>query len=343
MSDDLPEPLAGPEVDCRGLDFMPLEVARLRDSELVAYSTGDEFKAAVLLWAKAWSEVPSGSLPNDNRPLARAVAMSEREFLRVREMALRGFILCADGRLYHPLICDLAEKASKMRRDQAERANSRWAKERAKSADKSKAAKSPRKSAGDAAAYPAEMLWTGTGTEKSPVSKETDVDDVARLFEEFDPATFDDDALAWRMAVAVFVTRGAIAEKKARAIIGRVVSAHGLRPLELARVAAAAWKAGTQSPEGYFQKAAAGIVERRGQANGHAKATEAGPRGVYDAIPLEDQRRYLEFRQRAGEQANDFYAWDRTNYGFPPSSPLCKFDPALLREFGIEAAPRPGA
>ena len=46
----LPDPLVPAEVDLRDFAFMPLHVVRLRDSGLTAKASGDEFRAAVLLW-----------------------------------------------------------------------------------------------------------------------------------------------------------------------------------------------------------------------------------------------------------------------------------------------------
>ena len=96
------EPLVPADCDLRGLPFMPLQVQRLLDSDLFAISTGDEFKAAVALWCKSWGQVPAGSLPNDERVLAHLA--SAKNWKRVREMALRNWVLCSDGRLYHPLV-----------------------------------------------------------------------------------------------------------------------------------------------------------------------------------------------------------------------------------------------
>lgn len=124
------EPLTPPDCNCQGLPFMPLEVGRLVDSDLVALSSGDEFKAAVMLWAKSWTQIPAASLPDDDRILARMAGYSLTEWPALKAMALKGWELCSDGRLYHPLIADLAVKASLKRRGQAERANSRWAKAR---------------------------------------------------------------------------------------------------------------------------------------------------------------------------------------------------------------------
>lgn len=104
---DLPEPLTPPDCDLQDFGFMPLHVGRLRDSELVDLSTGDEFKAAVLLWAFAWHQVPAGSLPDDDRILAKRSGAGEG-WPTVKAMALRGFVQCSDGRLYHPIIAKAA-------------------------------------------------------------------------------------------------------------------------------------------------------------------------------------------------------------------------------------------
>lgn len=101
------EPLVPLEVNLRGLPWMRLDTTRLLDSDLFALSTGDEFKAAVALWCKSWTQIPAGSLPNDERVLAHLSGASSR-WKKVREMALRGWVLCEDGRLYHPIVAEQA-------------------------------------------------------------------------------------------------------------------------------------------------------------------------------------------------------------------------------------------
>jgi uncharacterized protein YdaU (DUF1376 family) len=137
MSKAAPSPLTEPDCDCRGLPFMPLEVTRLRDSDLVMLSTGDEFKAAVLLWSAAWLQVPAASLPDDDRILCKLSTYPMAEWLTLRDQALRGFVKCSDGRLYHPIIADHAAAAFVKRKGQETKANSRWAKERARKAAES--------------------------------------------------------------------------------------------------------------------------------------------------------------------------------------------------------------
>jgi len=114
------EPLTPPDCDLRGLPFMPLDVVRLSDSDLVALSTGDEFKAAVMLWCKAWLQVPAASVPNDDRILAH-LSGAGRAWAKVKAVALRGWVLCDDGRLYHPVVAEKAREAWFYRVRQRER------------------------------------------------------------------------------------------------------------------------------------------------------------------------------------------------------------------------------
>ena len=106
---ELPPPMVPPEVDLRDFSFMPLDCLRLRDSDLAAVATGDEFRAAVLLWCAAWHQVPAASLTDDDRSLARFAQSANWQ--KVKAQALRGFVRCSDGRLYHPVIAQKACEA----------------------------------------------------------------------------------------------------------------------------------------------------------------------------------------------------------------------------------------
>jgi len=108
-----PEPMVEPEVDLRDFAFMPLDVVRLRDSGLTAKATGDEFRAAVLLWCASWHQIPAASLPDDDQELANlcGYARAMREWSKVKAGALRGWIKCSDGRLYHPIVAEKAADA----------------------------------------------------------------------------------------------------------------------------------------------------------------------------------------------------------------------------------------
>lgn len=104
---ELPEPLTPADCDLRGLPYMPLDVIRLIDSDMFAETTGDEFKAAVALWCKSWTQVPAASLPNKDMVLAH-LSGNAAKWKRIKGGAMRGWILCSDDRWYHPVV---AEKA----------------------------------------------------------------------------------------------------------------------------------------------------------------------------------------------------------------------------------------
>jgi len=106
----LPAPLTPPDCNLQDFAFMPLDVARLRDSDMAAYESPEACWAGVLLWSAAWHQVPAASLPDDDRFLAKAAGYGRvvKEWMNLREGALHGWVKCADGRLYHPVV---AEKA----------------------------------------------------------------------------------------------------------------------------------------------------------------------------------------------------------------------------------------
>jgi hypothetical protein len=106
-------PLVPQEVDLRDFAYMPLDVVRLRDSDIAAIATGDGFRAAVMLWCAAWHQIPAASLPNDDRMLARLAGYGRdvKGWAEVKVDAMRGFVLCLDGRLYHPTVAEKACEA----------------------------------------------------------------------------------------------------------------------------------------------------------------------------------------------------------------------------------------
>ena len=114
------KPLVPIEVDLRDFAFMPLDVVRLRDSDLVTKSTGDQFRCAVMLWCASWHQVPAASLPDDDDVLAQLAGFGRvvKEWRKVRAGSLRGWILCDDGRLYHPVVAEKALDAWKAKQRQ---------------------------------------------------------------------------------------------------------------------------------------------------------------------------------------------------------------------------------
>lgn len=111
--DARPAPLTPADCDLQDFPFMPLHVARLRDSDLAAEADPEACWYAVLLWAASWHQLPAGSLPDSDAVLTRLIGLGRdvSTFERCREQALRGFILCDDGRLYHPVVAEQVNAA----------------------------------------------------------------------------------------------------------------------------------------------------------------------------------------------------------------------------------------
>jgi len=110
---DLPQPLTPADCDLRDFPYMPLDVLRLRDSDLAARTSGEEFRCAVLLWCASWHQVPAASLPDDDVNLAQYAGFGRAidQWLQHKEGAMRGWVKCSDGRLYHAVVAEKANEA----------------------------------------------------------------------------------------------------------------------------------------------------------------------------------------------------------------------------------------
>lgn len=317
-------PLTDPQCDCRGLAFMPLDVVRLRESDLTALSTGDEFKAAVLLWCAAWNQVPAASLPDDDRILARLAGYSLAEWRGMREMALKGWVQCDDGRLYHPVVSDKAMEAWASRTRQKERAAKRW---HNRDTDTGTATGEPPDYHGTEEAMPRHgkpdaTAMQGTGTvkgqkNKSPVPIGTDGepssdDPIERL------RGLPIETSGWRLALHVLTDRGGMPESKARTFLGSLKSA-GLSPQGFWDIGEAAWKANTPDPLPYMKRVA----------DEHLARALAG--GI--TAPSERQQRAWaeDWRDRP-------HQWRTHERGPRPGEPGCRIAPAILAELGIGRA-----
>ncbi|KEZ00296.1 hypothetical protein AI27_06450 [Sphingomonas sp. BHC-A] len=114
------EPLTPAECDLQDFPFMPLHVARLRDSDLAATVDPEAAWYAVMLWAASWHQIPAASLPNDDQVLTRLCGLGRdvKTFRKNRGGAMHGFVLCDDDRWYHPVVAEQANAAWKAKLEQ---------------------------------------------------------------------------------------------------------------------------------------------------------------------------------------------------------------------------------
>ncbi len=114
-------PMTPEACDLGGYEWMPIFGAKLFTSGwyVAALQDGRGGIAALKLWWVAMQQVPAGSLPNDEHELAFLADFGTdiRAWKKHRTLAMRGFVLCDDGRWYHPFLCEQAMKAWEKKRN----------------------------------------------------------------------------------------------------------------------------------------------------------------------------------------------------------------------------------
>lgn len=107
ISANLPAPLVPADCDLRGYKMM-LDGARLFGSSFDGIANDSEWRAGVTLWVKSFEQMPAASLPDSDAKLAILAQVDLRKWRRIKGVALRGWIQCSDGRLYHPVVAGVA-------------------------------------------------------------------------------------------------------------------------------------------------------------------------------------------------------------------------------------------
>lgn len=128
MVDQLPAPLVEAEVDLRGMPYMPLFGDRLFGSATWIAASAEAKVAALRLWWRSFAhEVPAGSLPDDDTLLSdyAGYGVAVKAWRKVKAQAMRGWILCSDGRLYHRTVAEVAMEAWDTRKRNREK-QARW-------------------------------------------------------------------------------------------------------------------------------------------------------------------------------------------------------------------------
>lgn len=117
------EPLVAAHVDLKDFPFMPLEVSRLRRSKawLIAKKRPELGFYQINLWTASWHEKPCASLEDDDEVLADFAMCKPGRWTAVKATVMRGWVLCSDGRWYHPVVAEKANESWKAKVAQRER------------------------------------------------------------------------------------------------------------------------------------------------------------------------------------------------------------------------------
>lgn len=101
-------PMTPADCGMQGYPRMMVDIGRLRSSAFDATPDDAVWRAGFNLWMSAWQQTPAGSLPDDDLELVKAASLGRdmRTWGKVKAGALRGWVKCSDGRLYHPVVCE---------------------------------------------------------------------------------------------------------------------------------------------------------------------------------------------------------------------------------------------
>ena len=116
----LPAPLTEANCDLRGFGWFQLHHRRLRGSSFWKRASDAAKAISVDLWCEAWEQVPAASLPDDDHVLSDWAGYGCRDltaWLAVKAEVLSAWVLCDDGRWYHPTLSEVARQAWADRQD----------------------------------------------------------------------------------------------------------------------------------------------------------------------------------------------------------------------------------
>lgn len=112
---ELPDPPVPSNCDLRDFPRIMIDITRLFGSSFNATASRNPLAWMIghKLWYRSWQQVPAASLPNDDDQLCylAELGFDLASFQGVRDLAMHGWVLCSDGRLYHPVVAEAARDA----------------------------------------------------------------------------------------------------------------------------------------------------------------------------------------------------------------------------------------
>jgi uncharacterized protein YdaU (DUF1376 family) len=108
--------------------YFPLYVKDFAADSKVELMSTEEVGAYILLLCKAWLEEPAGSLPANDKVLARWARMDLERWLVVKFSVLSPFFVGTDGRWYQKRMLQEIDKLRKISRSRSKAADARWSK-----------------------------------------------------------------------------------------------------------------------------------------------------------------------------------------------------------------------
>jgi hypothetical protein len=113
LSCNLPAPLVPLDTDLRDYPSILLDIDRLLNSDFNTIADDRAWRAGVTLWLKSFRQLPASSLPSDDASLAGLAGYGRemKAWAKAKPNVMRHWILCSDGRYYHPVVSEKALEA----------------------------------------------------------------------------------------------------------------------------------------------------------------------------------------------------------------------------------------
>ncbi|WP_133000243.1 DUF1376 domain-containing protein [Luteimonas arsenica] len=102
---ELPAPPYPATTKAGGFRF-ELDIERVCQSDSWAIAEPRQRPFMVMVWIVSWTQLPAGSLPDNDAVIAARIGMPLPEFKASRDVLMRGWWKANDGRLYHPVITE---------------------------------------------------------------------------------------------------------------------------------------------------------------------------------------------------------------------------------------------
>ncbi len=104
VSPGVPDPPYGP-IKANGIMFR-IDYERVNQSDTWGLAPPELRPWLLMMWFVAWQHIPCGSLSPDEKAIAAHIGMPWAMWLHHREVLMRGWYRCSDGRLYHKILSE---------------------------------------------------------------------------------------------------------------------------------------------------------------------------------------------------------------------------------------------
>jgi hypothetical protein len=113
LTETFPAPLTPADCDLSDFPRMMIDIRRLRTSAFDGIADDAAWRAGLNLWMSGFHSVPAAALDDDEGSLCKAAGLGRdvKMWRKIKTAAMRGWVLCSDGRWYHETVAEFVLEA----------------------------------------------------------------------------------------------------------------------------------------------------------------------------------------------------------------------------------------